>query len=135
MEWIASLISEQKCSIINSVVLNGWKCMRNAFVRRELKVLFNILKGYVLLSEWIMHHWKNIIWTTNIYLPHEVYHLTIFKPVCFGWLVMESLKLQGSTQSHNFRLRTVLPFANPGCCLHVIFEVEIKVLHTSVQSR
>ena len=28
---------------------------------------------------------------------------------------MDSPKLQGSTQSHNFRLRTVLPFANPGC--------------------
>ena len=27
---------------------------------------------------------------------------------------MDSLNLQGSTQSHNFRLRTVLPFANPG---------------------
>ena len=39
MEWIASLISEQKCSIINSEVWNGWKCMRNAFVRRELKVV------------------------------------------------------------------------------------------------
>ena len=48
------------------------------------------------------------------YFPHEVNHLTIFKPVCFGWLVMDSLNLQGSTQSLNFRLRTVLPFANPG---------------------
>ena len=27
---------------------------------------------------------------------------------------MDSLNLQGSTQSLNFRLRTVLPFANPG---------------------
>ena len=27
---------------------------------------------------------------------------------------MDSLNLQGSTQSLNFRLRTVLPFADPG---------------------
>ena len=30
---------------------------------------------------------------------------------------MDSLNLQGSTQSLNFRLRTVLPFANPGSSL------------------
>ena len=30
---------------------------------------------------------------------------------------MDSLNLQGSTQSLNFRLRTVLPFANPGYLL------------------
>ena len=34
---------------------------------------------------------------------------------------MDSLNLQGSTQSLNFRLRTVLPFANPGYYLSYIF--------------
>ena len=54
---------------------------------------------YLIHSLWIMCQWINIIWITNICLPHEVYHHTIFKPVCFGRLVMDSLNLQGSTQS------------------------------------